>query len=94
MNKCIICFDINNLIKPCNCNYYVHQKCFDKWNNNCLYCKKKIKKKISCYTILRKSILFCYNKLQNSIFKNNLYYNDDYNYTNNIIHYLYIRYLQ
>ena len=43
MNKCIICFEKNNLIKVCNCNYYVHQKCLENWyqlnNNNCFMCK-------------------------------------------------------
>ena len=46
MNKCIVCFEKKNLIKICNCNYYIHEKCFDKWcilnNNNCLICKKTI----------------------------------------------------
>ena len=46
MNKCIICFEKNNLIKVCNCNYYVHQKCLENWyqlnNNNCFMCKDTI----------------------------------------------------
>ena len=46
MDKCIICFEENNLIKICNCNYYVHQQCYDNWyqlnTNNCLMCKNKI----------------------------------------------------
>lgn len=46
MDKCIICFEKNNLIKICNCNYYVHQQCFDNWyqlnTNNCFMCKDKI----------------------------------------------------
>ena len=47
MNICMICFEKNNLIKPCLCNYYVHQKCLNKWifanKNNCLICKKQLK---------------------------------------------------
>ena len=45
--NCMICFEKNNLIKPCSCNYYVHQKCLNKWilenKNICLICKKQLK---------------------------------------------------
>lgn len=48
--NCIICHEKNNLIKICNCNYYVHNNCFKKWTINneskCLYCKKKINESI------------------------------------------------
>ena len=46
--QCIICLNQNNLVKICDCNYYVHKSCFEKWielnnRNNCFYCNKKIK---------------------------------------------------
>ena len=48
--NCRICFENfeeGKLIKPCNCNNYVHEKCLKKWiqikNNpkNCEICKSK-----------------------------------------------------
>ena len=47
---CLICYETNNLIKICKCNYYVHDKCYQKWildnDNKCFYCKKKISESI------------------------------------------------
>jgi len=47
MDTCIICFEKKNLTKICSCNYYIHNKCFNKWimnnPNKCLVCKKNIK---------------------------------------------------
>lgn len=43
MSECLICFEkCNQIFKgPCTCNYYVHNTCFQVWNdrhNCCIVC--------------------------------------------------------
>lgn len=69
-DSCIICLNSdttndNELIKPCVCNMYKHQKCLEEWmkinGNKCEICKNEINYNLSDFT-------FDCNKLLNVLY--------------------------
>ena len=84
IKECIICYEpilynksnvIKNkvlYIKNCNCKYYYHNKCINKWLKNkdikCLLCNKKFKDKkykeiiinINVFTFLKNVVKFLF----------------------------------